>query len=435
MTLFSIWPSFGFSENPYSNTTLAGDEVGDALLVGRDAEVHALHAAIGSGGLHPSVEGMTGVGKSSLIAVAGYRMFVRSLDAKQGVLFLPASRFFQMSANVDLLESQVYLEVAQTLIANVEAFRACSLDIPDIAGLSQWLNEPDYHSRSAQISLLGGGLGSVPNSSDGFVNSGLPQRIRAELERCFPAPEVGGIICVLDNLELLQTVGDARDALERMRDRLFTLPGLRWVLCGSRGLVSRARTDRLSGIFSPPIDVGPLDDRSSIELIERRIAQYAVSEAYAPVEPEGFDYLYHALHFNLRDALAMAQTFSNWMYTEYVLVDRDLPQPNERRDYLEAWLATRADQASEDARAVQPRVWDLFDRMANEGGIAPSSRWSEFGFNTQQQMTAGITQLVEANLAEREIDPDDGTKRIARLTPTGWLVHFDRSGYVIRGDV
>lgn len=54
---------------------------------------------------------------------------------------------------------------------------------------------------------------------------------------------------MLDNLEIVQTAGEARARLDELRDRLFNIPQLRWVLCESRGIVSRARTERLSGVF------------------------------------------------------------------------------------------------------------------------------------------------------------------------------------------
>ena len=63
MNMFSIWPQFGYQENPYSNQTLPSSDAGDQLLVGRDREVADLQRKIGSGGTHPSVEGPTGVGK------------------------------------------------------------------------------------------------------------------------------------------------------------------------------------------------------------------------------------------------------------------------------------------------------------------------------------------------------------------------------------
>ncbi len=165
------------------------------------------------------------------------------------------------------------------------------------------------------------------------------------------------MICVIDNLELLETVKGARDALEQLRDRLFNLPGTRWVLCGSRGIVSRVRTERLSGIFDAPIRVGPLEHSGSLLAVERRLAHFAGVAPYPPVTPGAFEVLYTALNSNLRDAMAYAQQFSQWLYSEYVIPNRELPDVGARGELLYEWLAKMADDAHADARGVQRRHW------------------------------------------------------------------------------
>lgn len=62
MGSFDIWQNFGFLENPYSQTTLKADAVGNELLAGRDTEIRVLQKRIGSTGAHPSVEGPIGAG-------------------------------------------------------------------------------------------------------------------------------------------------------------------------------------------------------------------------------------------------------------------------------------------------------------------------------------------------------------------------------------
>src|SRR5437763_3984380 len=120
VAMFSIWPAFGFRENPYDNAGLPGNDQGHRLLVGRDAEVDRVQRAIASGGLHPSIEGPAGIGKTSMLAVAGYRMKLTSIEAKGGSLFLPANEFFQAGESPAEFEEKVYRVVAQTLIDNVE---------------------------------------------------------------------------------------------------------------------------------------------------------------------------------------------------------------------------------------------------------------------------------------------------------------------------
>lgn len=437
MNMFSIWPQFGYQENPYSNQTLPSSDAGDQLLVGRDREVADLQRKIGSGGTHPSVEGPTGVGKSSLIAVAGYRMLLACTNEPRGTLFLPLANFLQLTDDVEQFEERVYLEIAQTLIQNVEAFRLAGLNMPNLSALDAWLNQPTFRQASLGATVLGSGgavgKGTTPNDGEGFPQSGVPEVIRHELIRLFPTAGSGAIICVLDNLELLQTSGAARTALEAIRDRLINLQGLRWVLCGSRGIVSRARSDRLSGVFDPPVAIGPVADDAAIELIRRRLNFYGASEQpYPPVEPEAFEYLYRALHMNLRDSLAYAQQFSDWMYGEYIATNAELPtSPEDKMSLLQIWLATTSDVAFGAAQRIQRRVWQFFDALTERSGLCAASEWEAFGFTTQQQFSSAITSLVDANLAVRATDPENGSKSLASMTPQGWLVAFHRNRYEV----
>jgi DNA-binding MarR family transcriptional regulator len=377
------------------------------------------------------VEGPAGVGKSSLIAVAGYRMRQASIEAKDGSLYLPTKTLFQATESLDEFESHVWLDVAQCLIDNAEAFRQCGIDTPSVSALDRWLNEAQYRSGSAG----GGGFslqyGLTPNTSTGFSQSGFRRAVLDELEKLFPAPSNGGIICVLDNLELLQTSATARQVLEDLRDRLFNVPQLRWVLCGSRGIVSRARSARMSGFFESPMMVGPLSRDESVELVAKRIDLYKNVKAEAPVSPQSFEYLYRALNSNLRDSLAYAQEFSSWLYEEYIAVDKSLPGPVDRSRLLEAWLTDLSDRAVADARGIQPRVWQFFDALGRANGSCRANEWADFSFTTQQQMSSSVTALENVNLVLREIDPENSARSIASMTPLGWLVHFQRSSYAL----
>lgn len=432
MSLFGIWNAFGLSENPYNQATLKPDAEGDDLLVGRDQEVALLQAAVGSGGTHPTVEGPVGAGKSSLIAVASYRMLKTSLDSRAEELYVPAPRFFQVQADLDAFVLDVYLGVAQALVQNVTAFSHVGLPEPLVGELGRWLNAPEFVHWSGSATIAGfgggGGYGVDANETEGFLRSGFPELVLGELARCFP-DRAGGVVCVLDNLELLQSAGQARQTLDELRDRLFNIPQLRWVLCGSRGIVSRARSERLSGIFQAPQVLGPLEHDSVVEAIQRRISRYSLGNEQEPVTPEGFEFLYRALNRNLRDSLSTAQEFGLWLYSQTVQLNKPIPSENDRFGYLEAWLAERAESAHRDARGVQPRHWQFFADLCARGGRTPSSDFDAYGFTTQQQFTAAITALVQSNLMVRETDPDDGARTLNGVTALGWLVYFFRNNF------
>lgn len=432
MSLFGIWPFFGFVRNPYNQDALTPDEIGDFLLVGRDDVVSDLQMRLGSGGVQPSVEGPIGVGKSSLIAVTSYRMARHCLQERAGELYLPADAFFQASDRIDELEAEVYRVVAQTLISNRDSFVVAGLPEPNIDDLEQWLNQANYSFTSGGATFAGTGAtvahGSEPNTAEGFRQSGFAALVRGELDRCFPTEESGAIICVLDNLELLNQTSLARDVLDQLRDRVFTNPHLRWVLCGSRGLVSRARSQRLSGVFQRPLIIAPLDTEATVELVARRIERFGKDgAAVPPVTPTGFRHIYDVLNLNLRDALARAQDFAHWLYRQYLAKGRALPDQDELDQLMRSWLLDQAKAAYSAAGGVQQRAWRLFDEIAARGGRAGSAEYESFDFINQQQMSNAVTQLVDVNLVVRERDPDDATRTINAITAEGWLVSHFRS--------
>ena len=180
------------------------------------------------------------------------------------------------------------------------------------------------------------------------------------------------------------------------------------------------------------MQLGPLPRDASIDLIRRRIEYFGQTDSYAPVPPRAFEYLYGALHNNLRDALAYAQMFADWLYGEYLAEGKDLPPKEDRQGLLEAWLASQSDDAYAVAK-VQRRVWQFFDDLAQGGGRCGAGEWSEYGFSTQQQMVRAVTDLVAGNLVVREVDPDNASRSLATITPVGWLVYFHRNRYEMSG--
>lgn len=431
-SLFNIWPAFGFASNPYSQETLTADSVGDELLVGRDPESARIQRLIGTDGSFPTVEGPIGVGKSSLLEVSVYRMRVKCLEAKRGELYLPGVSRLQPRADQNQFELEVFQTIAQTLIKYADDFEDAGLFRPKVDEIEQWLNSGIFRSREigGQIAGVGANVasGSEPNTGEGYSQSGFRSAVRSILEEAFRGQR-GAIVLILDNLELLETVGSARRTLDQLRDVVFNLPNVRWVLCGSRGIVSRARAERLSAIFQAPLPLKPLDDDQAIAAIRRRIESFGGTLATPPVTPEGFAYLYRALNSNLRESLSTAQQFASWVYEEFLESGKGIPGPSDLDNFLESWIFDRAEHAFRDAGRVQARHWQFFEELCARNGRAGSSEWEVFGFGFQQQLVGAVTQLIEANLIARETDPEDGTKTVNSVTPLGWLVYFFRTRF------
>lgn len=431
MPLFDIWPKYGFSGNPYSQKTLPADAQGAELLAGRDDILADAMERIASDSASPTFEGPVGAGKTSLLNVAAYKLLEASTQARQRELWLPAVGTIQIRLDGDEFEAEVYRIVLQTLIAYRDKFGYVGLNPPNLGSLEHWLTKPEYKSWQAgggvPFANVSAGGGHEPNTSEGFARGGLPTAIRQVLAEAYEGGS-GGVVCILDNLELAGKVGEATKMLDILRDRVLGTPGIRWVLCGSRGIVSRARTQRLSGEFMPPTHIPVLTEESAVEAVRRRIELYGSAGAIAPLTPENFRMLYRVLNQNLRDTMTWAQNFSFWLRSQFP--DNKFPDEESRTTYLEGWLADQAEKSFATMRA-QPAAWTFFERICREGkGRAASSEFeTKYGFEDQQQGSGYVTVFANSNLMVREVDPEDGRATINTVTAEGWLVFFHRNNY------
>lgn len=431
MALFDIWPKYGFSGNPYSQKTLPATAEGAELLAGRDDLLADAMERIASDSASPTFEGPVGAGKTSLLNVAAYKLLEASMEARARELWLPAVGTIQIRLDGDEFEAEVYRIVLQTLIAHADKFEYVGLKSPNLGALEHWLTKPEYKSWQAgggvAVVNASAGGGHEPNTSEGFAKGGLPTAIRQILADAYDGG-TGGVVCILDNLELAGKVGDATKMLDILRDRVLGAPGIRWVLCGSRGIVSRARTQRLSGEFMPPTRIPVLTEDAAVEAVRRRIERYGGDGAVPPLTPESFRTLYRVLNQNLRDTMTWAQNFSFWLRSQFP--DGVFPDEKGRAEYLMIWLAEEAEKATGTVRA-QPAAWTFFERICREGkGRAASSEFeTKYGFEDQQQGSGYVTVFANANLMVREVDPEDGRATINTVTAEGWLVFFHRNGY------
>src|SRR5262249_30514588 len=156
---------------------------------------------------HPTIEGANGIGKTSLVAVAGYRALVRHRNGETGQLFLPLPRPFQLTSgnSPDEFKRRVYLEIAQGFIAFEGELRRANFDFPDSGAINAWLNTPPGRPVGIGLSSpYGGGSASVgqPAASSGFDDSGFFITVERWLRECFRSRDAGGFICLIDNLEI-----------------------------------------------------------------------------------------------------------------------------------------------------------------------------------------------------------------------------------------
>jgi hypothetical protein len=425
----SLWKDLGFRENPYSTRSIPPTEEGAHLLVGRDKELKRMLRLISSSDTHPTVEGDNGVGKTSLVQVAGYLAKKAHSEGREPQLFVPLDGIFQLTPGEDLesFRRRVYYALARAFASHRALLNAAGLSAPDVGAVEKWLQSPLFHGKGVSTPFGGGDWSTVPNETAGFTEDGFIATVNKWLAETFPSLQAGAFVCVLDNLELLETSQAARRVMEAMRDSLLNVPGLRWVLCGARGIVrSGASSPRLHGVLASPMEIGPISDEDVASVVTRRIEEYSMTlDAYAPVAGSGFQHVYHVLNGNLRDAFKHCEDFAMWM-------DEQGERPaesRERYELLEVWLSEQAKAYSRDARNVKGRAWDVFDHLAELGGSCSPSDSEEFDFNSPMAMRPHVKDLEEAGLVVSSKGDKDQRRKTISLTSSGWLVRYERSGY------
>jgi hypothetical protein len=426
-----MWNELGFRDNPYSPRPIQANQEGVELLVGRDTELRKLITYIKSSDTHPTLEGPNGVGKTSLVSVAGFKLF-RDFINGSGPALIPIEPPFQLTSEDSLqsFKQKVLFSIAQAFVTNHKVLKEKGYNVPDIDNINQWLNSPLFHLTGGGASFAGFGgnatRSTTPNSGAGFTESGFVATIQSWLKDCFSSRSAGGFICTIDNLELLETSRSARELLEAIRDELLNINGLRWVLCGARGIIrSSASSPRLQGVLADPIDIDPIRDADAELALSKRLKVYALKGANAPVEADGFTHIYKIGNRNLRNALKYCEDFALWAY-----LGNNIPAESKNKlALIEAWMAETADKYQLDTKGVGNRAWKVFDDLIAAGGNASPGDYEEFGYDSQQAMRPQLKLLEDANLIESTIDETDKRRRTILVSSRGWIVNYKRSGF------
>lgn len=423
-----MWDEFGFSENPYDHLPVSASTAGERLLVGREEEISKLIIRIKGRNAIPTLEGDIGVGKTSIIAVASYKMEAGFFKSG-GVCYLSLEKPFQLDGSEDV--ERFTERVLQSILVKVHLSRQrlieSGINVGDTSKLYNWLTSEQYTGGGLTIGPAGGSISTTPNTTRGFSTLGFQRGVLEILKGIFPNPKKGGVICVIDNLELLEKSSTARKLLEAMRDKVLTAHGLIWVICGARGIVrGLASSPRLQSHLSKPMQISPLRPNQVDGLVERRVTEYRISPGSerVPVSGKGFLHVFRICNDNLRTALKFCSDFAEWLYEDGKIE----ATAEEKYGLLEAWLAEQADEFNKSTR-LTPKPWEIFDHIIDEGGsIAPSDH-DKFGYETPMAMRPQIKSLEEAGLVESTIDDSDQRRRTISVTPKGWLINYSRRGY------
>ena len=417
-----LYQEWGFRGSPFETTALPPNQFGASLLVGRAESTATLRRKIASSAKLATVEGLNGVGKTSVVNVSSFQLLKQHIDSGEGALYIPCRKVFQIRPDLDLEDfiDNVYMEIAQSLISQSEEIKRKGHYIRS-AALDRWLNKPQAVSFTGGIWVVSAGRREAANTTEGFQRSGFRKAVQGWLEEIFPDQRDGGVICIIDNLELLQSSEAAREKLEYLRDELFTLPGLRWVLCGSLGIIfGVVSSPRLDGYLHAPVEIREIGKEHSKQILSSRVEAYRLREdAYIPLTEQAFETLYSALNGNLRSALGYADDFCQWV------ADREMPaSDDDKNSIFDYWLTQQSEKAHEAARSnLRPRAMAVFQTACEKSVFSPSD-FEDFGFNSVPAFRPHVKDLEDIGALISTQDEGDKRRKTIQVTAKGWLIHY-----------
>lgn len=427
-----VWVHYGFESSPYSTSALTTTDADESLLVGRDAELRVILRDLASGTQMVALEGDYGVGKSSLAAVATSSASRWRRDRRGAPLFLPSGTPLELeeSDTATKLEKRAYYQVAGAILTHAKQLLSDGIPLQQVAEFHSWLGTAAGGGWSAGIGASYPGVGGLnfsagrsrsANTSTGFNDSGAITLIDSWLATLFPGAGDGGVILLLDNLEVLRRFPNAVQLFESLRDRLFKRKGLRWIISGAEGTVRAAlTTPKMSGVFPEPIDVLPLPHEQVKEVLSRReSALRSRSDSKLPVSATAFEAAYIATGRNLRVALGLAERFS--LRTDPgVMVWKSVAE----RDALFAdWRAAEGRKIVEQVSGkVKPAGWKVLTALVTvRDGFATPGDYADFGYNSMSSLLHQVQPLAQLGLLTYTVDEEDARRRLITATENGRL--------------
>jgi DNA-binding MarR family transcriptional regulator len=419
MDIFKNW---GFKSDPFETLPLPANRKGVKLMVGREKATRKIQKGLYSSTKYVTVEGLNGVGKTSVINVSVFEAAANQITSGSGALFIPCRKVFQ----IDPLKStadfrfEIFSEIAQTLISSKDTLPIPSgySKAPTNPALNRWLNSIEHRSIGLTTPVFGGSLSISGSQTEGFNRSGFERSVRDWLELLFPTPAEGGVVCVIDNLELLQTSKAAREQIESLRDDVLSIAGVRWVLCGALGIIEGvASSPRMAGYLQGVIPIDDLKEEDAAEIYRRRIEFFKSEQgATVPLSEDNFVLLFKILRGNLRAVLKECGDYCTYASD---IEDEGGAIKNETFDQ---WFNKQINDAHEaSVEFLGKRALEVFEIACRKEAFSPSDH-SDFGYDTPQAMRPQIKALETAGLLVSTQDDADKRRRTVQVVAKGWKV-------------
>ncbi len=321
-----MWDMLGFKASPYNAEPLAATAEDADLLVARQKEGLRFCTTLESSDHGVLVlSGSPGVGKTSFLNVQQY--LLETGKAQCGPRVMAARQLCPIQPGDT--PKTIALRAAQSMHRSILEF--CSVHgkrtPKQTKKIGKWINASGGSGLEIGIQVLGSGANfgrqvEVPNISD-VSFEGIRDVISTLAEEIATSFGLSGSIVALDNIENLDD-DVLSSLLISLRDTLFSLRKIWWILIGQKGLASLIQTldprvsERIAG---SGLDLEPVSFKDLHEAIERRVAKFHSSGlGKAPLPESIHKHLYQASNGEIRFVFR----YSNTICIKFVEQVRDI---------------------------------------------------------------------------------------------------------------
>ncbi|HMU37882.1 MAG TPA: hypothetical protein PKE31_02625 [Pseudomonadota bacterium] len=423
-----VYSEWGFLQDPFDSDPIPMTDSTVPLLVDREEESRKIVRHLYARSNCLSLRGSRGIGKTSLVTLSVFNEFSRYKRTDTARLLLPCRRTFRCAPGVNpaLVTDNIHFQLARTLLEN----RSClgKNALPGYAEVCEWFSAPHTQTLDCGLEVLRSGIcwERDPRAVHRLINgrASFYALICRWLEDAFPRLRPGGLVCMLDDVDLLGGPNEARSYFDELRS-LFFQTGLRWVLCCEGNILN----DVLSfpstlHYLAPPMMISSLSPALIAQVYERRVRFHAEPdrEPRMPLAVEDFVWLVAIFCGDMAMAFAAADNFCVDLFEQSLIrFPQDLAT---KRAAFAAWIEARIHRILDDlGDKLSPQDWESFDRVVKLRGSYLALCQS---FRKREDLFKAIRPLYQIGLLtgpglERGVVDGD-------VTPTeqGWLLAHHR---------
>jgi GTPase SAR1 family protein len=298
------WERWNLRQNPFEPRPLESAEEIEGLFVGREGELSEIKKVLSSPGVRVAIEADAGAGKTTFV----YKIYNELLKERQDVLVaFPTIRLGPYATGAHI-KSNAALALASALMSlkkSGKLKRGKRKKLDEIIGQARELKITGLQMGGSFFPpaiTVGVGLEHAPKVETLSFLSHSAEDLARMISELLPELGLTTAIVALNSFDVLHEE-HLETILQDLRDFVFTR-NVSFLLLGGRGFYERTQLlPRWRGVFSAfPIELKPFDEKTMLNIIERRIRFYSLSNKtpISPVTPQLLDYLCELAGDNLR---------------------------------------------------------------------------------------------------------------------------------------